>query len=101
MMRASSLMRDDDPAAIGLLEELAAQGDAIDGFNDTSRVCYRYFDSYETRAIYAKRCLDDAKGRIVNPLADEVISWRTILLRKSLQRQSREPTRRSGMHNAV
>ena len=72
MMRASSLMRDDDPAAIGLLEELAAQGDAIDGFNDTSRVCYRYFDSYETRAIYAKRCLDDAKGRIVNPLADEV-----------------------------
>ena len=73
MMRASSLMRDDDPAAIGLLEELAAQGDAIDGFNDTSRVCYRYFDSYETRAIYAKRCLDDAKGRIVNPLADEVL----------------------------
>mgnify|MGYP002975704086 FL=1 len=72
MMRASSLMRDDDPAAIGLLEELAAQGDAIDGFNDTPRVCYRYFDSYETRAIYAKRCLDDSKGRIVNPLADEV-----------------------------
>lgn len=72
MMRAASLMRDDDPAAIGLLEELAAKGDSIEVFNDTSRVCYRYFDNYETRAIYAKRCLDDARGRIVNPLADEV-----------------------------
>ena len=70
-MRASALMRDDDPSAVGLLEELAARGDALEGFEDTSRQCFRYFDSYETRAIYALRCDDDAQGRVVSPLPDE------------------------------
>ena len=70
-MRASALMREDDPSAVGLLEELAAQGESLEGFEDNARQCFRYFDSYETRAIYALRCGDDAKGRAVCPLPDE------------------------------
>ncbi len=72
ILRASALMKDNDPAAIGVLEELAALGDSLDGFQDSDRVCYRYFDGYESRALYSKHCVEDARGRLVLPLPDEV-----------------------------
>ena len=72
ILRASTLMKDNNPAAIGILEELAALGDSLDGFRDSNRVCYRYFDGYESRALYSRHCVDDACGRLVLPLPDEV-----------------------------
>ncbi len=71
-LRASALVRDNDPSAIGILEDLAALGDSLEGFSDSSRACYRYFDGYESRAMYSRYCAADASGRKVLPLPDEV-----------------------------
>lgn len=72
MARASALMRADDQSrAIGVLEELLAKVETTPGFSDTSLTCYRFFDSYETRFLYARLCADDAAGRRVLPLPDE------------------------------
>ena len=71
MTRASALMRDDDPRAVAVLEQLRDKVAATQGFRDTKLSCWRYFDSYESRVIYAMRCADDAAGRSIMPLPDE------------------------------
>ncbi len=72
MARATALVRSDDEAqAIAVLEELLAKVEATEGFADTAQTCYRFFDSYETRYMYARHCSEDAAGRRVLPLPDE------------------------------
>lgn len=72
MARASALLRADEQSqAIEVLEELLAKVEATEGFADTAQTCYRFFDSYETRYMYARHCADDAAGRRVAPLPDE------------------------------
>ena len=72
MARATALVRSDDEAqAIAVLEELLAKVEAAEGFSDTAQTCYRFFDSYETRYMYARHCSEDAAGRRVLPLPDE------------------------------
>lgn len=71
MTHASALMAHDDPKALAVLEELLDKVEAVDAFRDSKTACYRFFDSYETRLIYAKRCSDDANGRAVLPLPEE------------------------------
>ncbi|MFR4804363.1 MAG: hypothetical protein ACLT98_14225 [Eggerthellaceae bacterium] len=66
-------MRADDEAhALEALNELLAKTKSLEGFADTAGTCYRYFDSYETRFMYALHCRDDSQGRRVLPLPDEV-----------------------------
>ncbi|RNL21698.1 hypothetical protein DMP07_02390 [Slackia faecicanis] len=72
MARATALVRaDDESQAIAVLEDLLAKVEATEGFADTAQTCYRFFDSYETRYMYARHCADDAAGRRVLPLPDE------------------------------
>ncbi len=61
----------DDVGAARVLEDLEAQVGSCSSFRDTSMVCYRYFDSYASRVIYANRCEQDRAGRRVLPLANE------------------------------
>lgn len=72
MTRGIALYNAGDPKALPVLEELLAKVEAVESFKDTSYACRRYFDSYETRTIYAKRCKEDAAGRSILPLPDEV-----------------------------
>lgn len=72
MMAARSLLRSgEDARAVSPLEELEASIGACKDFQDTKTACYRYFDSYATRAMYARHCPEDAEGRTVMPLPDE------------------------------
>lgn len=73
MARAMALVRSDEESqAIAVLDELLAKVEATDAFADTAQTCYRFFDSYETRYMYARHCADNAEGRRVLPLPDEV-----------------------------
>lgn len=73
MARAAALIRADDEAqALSVLAELEAKAAVVDGFADTATTCYRFFDSYETRYMYTRHCADDAAGRRVLPLPDEM-----------------------------
>lgn len=72
MTRAYALSREgDDVGASKVLDSLQAAVDSCKAFNDTSRICYRYFDSYATRVLYEKYCAEDRGGRRVLPLANE------------------------------
>ncbi|MFR3273842.1 MAG: hypothetical protein ACLTQI_08595 [Slackia sp.] len=72
MARAAAFLRADDEAhALEVLKELLAKTESLEGFADTAGTCYRYFDSYETRFMYALHCSDDSQGRRVLPLPDE------------------------------
>lgn len=72
MARATALLRSDEEAqAIEVLEELRAKVEAADGYSDTAQTCFRFFDSYETRYMYARHCAEDWAGRRVLPLPDE------------------------------
>lgn len=73
MARATAFLRaDDESHALEALNELLAKTESLEGFVDTASTCYRYFDSYETRFMYALHCRDDSQGRRVLPLPDEV-----------------------------
>lgn len=72
MARATALVRaDEESQSIAVLEELLAKVEATEGFADTAQTCYRFFDSYEARYMYARHCAEDAAGRRVLPLPDE------------------------------
>ena len=72
MTRAYALSREgDDVGATQVLDGLQKTVDSCGAFADTSRICYRYFDSYATRVLYEKHCADDRGGRKVLPLANE------------------------------
>ena len=72
MTRAYALSREgDDVGAAQVLDGLQKAVDSCGAFTDTSRICYRYFDSYATRVLYEKHCADDRGGRKVLPLANE------------------------------
>ncbi|MDO4443404.1 MAG: hypothetical protein Q4B69_05955 [Slackia sp.] len=72
MARATALVRSgEESQAIEVLEELLAKVEATEGFADTAQTCYRFFDSYETRYMYARHCADDCAQRRVMSLPDE------------------------------
>lgn len=66
--RASSFNETSPDTAMKLYGEILARVDANKWFADTDTTCYRYFDSYASRVLYA-RMSDDA--RRVLPIADE------------------------------
>ena len=71
MTYARSLYENDDPSAIGVLEELGRNVENVPGFADTDSTCHRFFNSYGSRALYSKHCSENAAGRTVLPDIDE------------------------------
>ena len=54
-----------------ILEEMVADVEMSGWFEDSKTRCFRYFDSYAARALYALRCADDLGGRELALCADE------------------------------
>ena len=54
-----------------VLEGMVSDVELNGWFDDSKTRCFRYFDSYAARALYALRCADDLAGRDLALCADE------------------------------
>lgn len=71
MSQAAQVVEQSAPKARRLLEQLVERADSNGWFCDSKTRCFRYFDSYAARALYAHRCADDLAGRELRLCADE------------------------------
>lgn len=71
LARANGTLRSNPAAAVGQLEALVRGSDARGWFQDSPTRRYRYFDSYASRTIYARRCPEAADGRELRLASDE------------------------------
>ncbi len=71
MNQAAQVVEQSAPKARRLLEQLVERADSNGWFCDSKTRCFRYFDSYAARALYAYRCADDLAGRELRLCADE------------------------------
>lgn len=69
-MRASALIESDPDAAQALFEETLRAAEAGRWFEDSPAVCHRFFESYASRVLMAKRAPEET--RTILPLADDV-----------------------------
>lgn len=79
MVKAEEMSKRGDPAVVDVLRETVDMMRRRDMPEDTTDVCYRYFDSYADRCLYQKYCRDDAVGRIVKPLNDTLYFFQDAL----------------------
>ncbi len=71
MSQAAQVVGQNAPKARRLLEELVGRCESQGWFRDSKTRCFRYFDSYAARALYAYRGADDLGGRELRLCADE------------------------------
>lgn len=71
MELASQAVGKNPAQARRILEGMVDDADVNGWFADSATRCFRYFDSYAARALYAWRCADDLGGRDLALVADE------------------------------
>ncbi len=71
MSQASQTVEENASKARRMLEEVVERADSNGWFRDSKTRCFRYFDSYAARTLYAYRCADDLAGRELRLCADE------------------------------